>query len=85
MYTQVWPQTHPLLLPTSELTIHKLIVRNLEPPASATDMNIITDANYLGSPTWLSATSTLVKLFTNIQAVTGFTIGLVEQATITPN
>ena len=48
-------------------------------------MHIVTDAVYFGSPTWLSATYTWVKFFTKIQAVTAFTIGLAEQATITPN
>ena len=76
---------HPLLLPTSELAITKLIVITIEQPAVAADMHIISDEICFGSPTWLSATSTLVKLFTNTQVVTGFTIGLAEQATITPN
>ena len=65
--------------------MNKLIVRTIEQPAGTTDMHNISDVIYLGSPTWLSATSTMVKFFTQIQVVTGFTIGLVEQATITPN
>lgn len=76
---------HPLLLPKSELYTNKLLFENSEPPTSTPDMHLITDAITVGLPTWLSATSALVNVYSSAQAASSITIGISGQATIAKN
>ena len=54
----------PTITSATNLTVNKLITRNIAPPAGFTDINFNANAVYFGNPIWLSATSEMVSFLT---------------------
>ena len=54
----------PTITSSTNITVNKLLTRNIEPPAGFTDINLNANSVYFGNPIWLSATSEMVKFWT---------------------
>ena len=71
----------PTITSATNLTVNKLITRNIEPPVGFTDISLNADTVYFGNTVWLTATSTIVKFWIpcyfdqGIKANRGFMIG----------